>query len=94
MNMQTLESTCVTIDGKQFMVVRVTDEILFDKKKTRMVLHDAEKQFASGVVLLGLESGQTGGNPVDKAVLLSHGFDPSNARWSQRSMEEEDLRHY
>ena len=45
--MQTLESTNVTIDGRQFIVVRVPDEILFDANKTGMVLHDAEKQFAS-----------------------------------------------
>jgi len=87
--MQTLESTNVTIDGRQFIVVRVPDEILFDANKTGMVLHDAEKQFASGVVLLGLESGQMGGNAADKAVLLAYGFDQTNARWSQWSMEQE-----
>jgi hypothetical protein len=89
MIMQTLESTSVTIDGKQFIVVRVPDEILFDIENTEMVLHDAEKRFASGVVLLGLESGQMGGNAADKAVLLAYGFDQTNVRWSEWSMEEE-----
>ncbi len=88
--MQTLESTSVYIDGRQFTVVRVPDEILFDVEKTGIVLHNAEKQFASDIVLLGLESGQMGGDPTDKAVLLAYGFDQSNARWSHWSVEEDD----
>lgn len=86
--MQVLESTPITIGETKAVVIKVSDNVLSDFEKAGTVMHHAEIEFKREIILLGIGTGETRGNPALRRGLRQQQFAPEKAEWSQWNMVE------